>query len=82
MPGSRRQRNADDASTSSSIRTTHPDVVAEFHPSELARTSPTKLSSNSEMLVDFVCANEHTYRATIYDRVRGKLPGVHPQRQR
>ncbi|NUU06187.1 zinc-ribbon domain-containing protein [Leifsonia sp. C5G2] len=52
------------------LATTHPEVAAEFHPSELSRTSPTNLSSNSEMLIDFLCANEHTYRARIYDRVR------------
>jgi hypothetical protein len=52
------------------LATTHPDIVAEIHPSELARTSAMKLTSNSEMLIDFLCPKEHMYRARIYDRVR------------
>lgn len=52
------------------LATTHSHVVAEFHPTELVRVSPTKLGSSSETLVDFVCPNEHAYRMRIYDRVR------------
>lgn len=52
------------------LATTHPHVAAEFHPTELVRCSPTKLTHNSETLIDFLCPNEHLYRARVYDRVR------------
>ncbi|TFC23370.1 zinc-ribbon domain-containing protein [Cryobacterium glucosi] len=54
------------------IATTHPQLLAEWHPSWLRRFPPTKYGAGSQESIRWVCPNDHEYPMSIADRVKSK----------
>lgn len=54
------------------ITTTHPQLLAEWHPSWLRRVPPTTHGAGSQESIIWVCANAHEYAMSIADRVKSK----------
>jgi DNA-directed RNA polymerase subunit RPC12/RpoP len=54
------------------LSTTHPHLIADWHPGSLSHTSPTAVTAGSNEHVVWLCPNGHTYEMRIWDRVHGK----------
>jgi hypothetical protein len=54
------------------IQTTHPEVVATWHPTWLSICPPTTVTAGSDQIVLWRCENNHEYSMRIWDRVNGK----------
>lgn len=52
------------------LATTHPEVVSEIHPSWLAKGVATSEGAGSRAIIDWACADGHTYTMAICDRVK------------
>jgi len=53
------------------VGTTHPHLLASWHPSSLIKFPPSRHHAGSDALVDWICENEHTYQLSIARRVAG-----------
>jgi hypothetical protein len=54
------------------LTTTHPELVAEWHPDWLTYLPPTSLSAGSNRWVNWLCRNGHTFNARVWERAAGK----------
>lgn len=54
------------------IATTHPALVAEWHPSYLLQCPPTKVGAANKARLPWLCVNGHEFWAPIYERTQGR----------
>jgi hypothetical protein len=54
------------------LPTTHPELVAEWDPAQLASFPPTQVSAGSKRFAPWVCPKGHEYEARVSERVDGK----------
>ena len=54
------------------LSTTHPELVAEWHPAFMHYQAPTSLSAGSNAIVQWLCPKNHTYEMRVWDRTHGK----------
>ena len=53
------------------LATTHPNLVEEWNFDKNVETAPTQVSAGSSKTIWWKCKNNHSWKATIGDRVRG-----------
>lgn len=54
------------------IATTHPALVAEWHPSYLLQCPPTKVGAANKTRLPWLCVNGHEFWAPIFERAQGR----------
>lgn len=53
------------------VATTHPHIVATWHPSYLTLVPPSTVTHGSNKVIDWLCENEHEYSMRLWERVSG-----------
>jgi len=54
------------------VSTTHPHLVADWHPAWLAKEPPTRYTAGSKGRIGWLCPEGHTYELEIWEKAQGK----------